>query len=389
MMAHSFGILPTPFRIWAKISALGPVAASGGGNAGHWSHSSIDPTPLTYGASMKLVRAEWLNIRLIRLTRHDVIFALRSRPMDWLSRLLDMMPVSGHLDIRCFYGAPWRLDEVSSQAGEIPYHVVVRGSALLEGPWGGVPRHLTAGDILILPHGSAHTLHDGSGAPPAPARDRAALNLTISENAGTGERLDMMCGRFVLTQAHDRLLRTYLPPILVVSAPDRSARPGTGQQLAGLVNLMRDESAVNHLAGRAMLNALSTAMFALILRLASESADAPVGLLAIASHPRLAPALAALFNEPDRPWSLPQLARLCHMSRATMARHFQKLGRTAHGLLTDIRVTLAANKLRHSTTSIPAVAEAAGYHSEAAFQRVFKRRLGMTPAQWRRASAQD
>ncbi len=311
--------------------------------------------------------------------------------MDWLSRLLDMTPVSGHLDIRCHYGAPWRIDFGPSE-GEIPYHVVVGGSAVLEAPWGGV-RRVTAGDILMLPHGGPYSLHDGSGAPPAPARYRESLNLTISENAGTGERLDMLCGRFALTPTHDRLLRTYVAPILVVSASGRSAstaRPGTDLQLTGLVNLMRSESAVDNLGGRAMLNALSTAMFALIWRIASESPETPAGLLALASHSRLAPALAALFNEPDRPWSLPELARLCHMSRATIARHFQqKLGRTANDLLTDIRVTLAANKLRNSSVSITAVAEAVGYQSEAAFQRVFKRRMGMTPAQWRRASGQD
>jgi AraC family transcriptional regulator, activator of mtrCDE len=310
--------------------------------------------------------------------------------MDWLSRLLDMMPVSGHLDIRCFYGAPWRIDADHAQAGEIPYHVVVGGSAVLEGPSGGAPRHLTAGDILMLPHGGAHSLHDGSGAPPAPARNRASVNLTISENSGMGDRLDMLCGRFVLAPAHDRLLRDYLPPILVVSAADRSAsaaRPGTGAQLAGLVGLMRSESAADSLGGHAMLNALSTAMFALTLRHASELDNAPAGLLALAGHPRLAPALAALFHEPDRPWSLPELARLCHMSRATLARHFQeRLGRTANDLLTDIRMTLAANKLRKSSVSTAAVAEAVGYQSEAAFQRVFKRRMGMTPARWRRTA---
>jgi AraC family transcriptional regulator, activator of mtrCDE len=313
-----------------------------------------------------------------------------SPPLDWLSRLLDMMPVSGQLDLRCFYGAPWRIDTERAQAGEIPYHVVVGGSAVLEGPASKTPRYLAAGDILMLPHGSAHILHDGSGAPPAPARYRASLNLIISENAGTGERLDMLCGRFVLTPPHHRLLRDYLPPILIVSAAERSAstaKPGTAAQLAGLVGLMRSESAIDNLGGRAMLNALSTAMFALTLRLASELAEAPAGLLALAGHPRLAPALAALFHEPDRPWSLPELARLSHMSRATIARHFQqRLGRTANDLLTDIRMTLAANKLRQESVSTAAVAAAVGYQSEAAFQRVFKRRMGMTPAQWRRAA---
>jgi AraC family transcriptional activator of mtrCDE len=135
-----------------------------------------------------------------------------------------------------------------------------------------------------------------------------------------------------------------------------------------------------------MLNALSGAMFALVLRLASEGEDAPRGLLALAGHPRLAPALAALFNEPARHWSLPELARLCNMSRATLARQFeQTLGRSASDLLTDIRMAIAANELKKPSVSTGAVAETVGYQSEAAFQRAFKSHTGTTPAQWRKA----
>ena len=308
--------------------------------------------------------------------------------MDWLSRLFQIMPVRGRLDLRCSYGAPWRIEQGPGEVGEIPYHAVVAGSAVLEFPAGGPRRPLKTGDILLLPGNPHHVLHDGSGATPVPALDRPSRNLKISEKAGTGEQLDMLCGHFVVTPPHDRLLRSYLPSWLVVHAGDHSLeapRSGTAAQLAALVAWMRNDSAGNHLGGVAMLNALSTALFALTLRLASEAIDAPVGLLALAGHSRLAPAFAALFREPARSWSLPELARLCNMSRATLVRQFQeKLGRSASDLLTDIRMTLAANKLKNPSMSTGAVADAVGYQSEAAFQRAFKSYMGVTPAQWRK-----
>ncbi|MGV7218078.1 AraC family transcriptional regulator [Bradyrhizobium sp. UFLA05-112] len=298
-----------------------------------------------------------------------------------------MIPVHGRLDLRCAYGAPWRIDQGPGEANEIPYHAVVGGSALLEDPAGGRSLHLETGDILLLPGNPRHVMHDGSGARPKPARNRRELNLVISENAGGGERLDLLCGHFAIAPPHDRFLRSYLPPRLVVHAGARAVQRDTGAQLGGLVALMRSESADDHLGGRAMLNALSTAMFALVLRLASETEDAPRGLLALAGHPRVAPAVAVLFNEPARAWSLPELARLCNMSRATLARQFQeKLGRSASDLLTDIRMARAANELRKSSISTAGVAEIAGYQSEAAFQRAFKSHMGITPAQWRKAA---
>ena len=168
--------------------------------------------------------------------------------MDWLSRLFEMMPVRGRLDLRCSYGAPWRIDQGPGEVHEIPYHAVVGGSAVLEDPAGGRPLQLKVGDILLLPGNPRHVLHDGSGAPPEPARNRSSLNLTISENAGTGERLDLLCGYFIIAPPHDRLLRNYLPPRLVVHAGDHNVatvRSETAAQLAGLVSLMRGESAAD------------------------------------------------------------------------------------------------------------------------------------------------
>jgi AraC family transcriptional activator of mtrCDE len=107
--------------------------------------------------------------------------------------------------------------------------------------------------------------------------------------------------------------------------------------------------------------------------------------LALAGHPRLAPAISAMLADPARPWNLPDLADLCGMSRATFMRHFQdKLGRSAVELLTDIRMSLAANALKKPAMTTEAVADLVGYQSVAAFRRVFADRMGMTPGQWRR-----
>ncbi|WP_426702252.1 AraC family transcriptional regulator [Rhodanobacter sp. Col0626] len=311
-----------------------------------------------------------------------------SPTLDWLSRLLEITPVRGRLDLRCQYGAPWRIDQDASAAGEIPYHVVLSGSALLEDPDGGAAQRIAAGDILLLADGGAHSLHDGSGARPYPARNRTAANLIFSENAGEGDRLDLLCGRFMFTPVHARLLRGYLPTRSVVRSSGEhgtAAKPETGADLAGLLALMRQESGVDSLGGRAMLDALSTALFALTLRFASESGEAPAGLLTLAGYPRLAPALEAMFHDPGHPWTLPLLASLCNMSRATFVRLFQeKLGRSASDLLTDIRMTLASNELRKPSASTGAVADMVGYQSEAAFQRAFKLHIGLTPARWRR-----
>src|SRR5258707_14036257 len=147
---------------------------------------------------------------LYRLT-----FAASGRVVvDWLSRLSEMMPVRGRLDLRCNYGAPWRIDQGPGEANEIPYHAVLAGSAMLEHPAGGRPLQLRAGDILLLPGNPRHVMHDGSRAAPLPSRNRASLNFTISENLGSDERLDLLCGHFAVAPPTDHPLGSYLPPRL-------------------------------------------------------------------------------------------------------------------------------------------------------------------------------
>ena len=313
--------------------------------------------------------------------------------MDLLSRVLSLIPVSGRLDVRCHFGAPWAIAQDRAAVREIPYHVLLSGEAVLE-HGSGPAEQLTAGDIVLFPTGGAHRIHDGSGRPPVPQVERHDVSLLIAENEGSGARADILCGRFLIGAVPDRLLREHLPGRLVVRSVDsaggtsngRSEATGTivSTRLTRLIELMREESVDEGPGSEALINHLSAALFALTLRFAGSGSQPPHGLLALAARPRLQPAVTAMFETPDKPWTLDQLASLCNMSRATFVRQFQDaIGRSATDMLTDIRMTLAGHKLLESNEGVAEIGERVGYQSNAAFQRVFKRLIGVTPSRYR------
>ena len=59
------------------------------------------------------------------------------------------------------------------------------------------------------------------------------------------------------------------------------------------------------------------------------------------------------------------------------------LGQPPIQYLAGWRLQLATNLLRDASRSIAEIAGAVGYESEAAFNRAFKRHLGMPPGAWR------
>jgi AraC family transcriptional activator of mtrCDE len=54
--------------------------------------------------------------------------------VDWLSHLLQIVTITGQLEVRYAYGAPWRVTWSQAAANEIPYHVIVKGRAIIEYP---------------------------------------------------------------------------------------------------------------------------------------------------------------------------------------------------------------------------------------------------------------
>jgi AraC family transcriptional activator of mtrCDE len=245
-------------------------------------------------------------------------------------------------------------------------------------------------------------LSDGSGKAPAPTTERSALSWIIAENGGGEHGADILCGRFLLGVIPDRLLRDHLPDRIIVrpmrdaasasegtagtaiTTGDATAHDASASRLTGLISIMRGESVDEAPGSVTLVNHLSAALFGFALRFASQGAEAPRGLLALAGRARLQPALSVMFDEPGRPWTLEQFAERCNMSLATFKRQFHDaVGRSATDVLTEVRVTLAGRMLVETGLPVADIAERVGYQSDAAFQRIFKKRIGMTPASYR------
>ncbi|QGZ40606.1 helix-turn-helix domain-containing protein [Pseudoduganella flava] len=301
--------------------------------------------------------------------------------MDPLSRLLSLYPLRTALNVRCHFAAPWRIELPDAEAGCAPYHLLVAGSASLELP-DGSRAPLQAGDAVLFPHGGSHRLRAGDGEP-SPARKIHGSHLAVETNDGTGPASDILCGELRFGPESVPLLRT-LPDVVLV----RTAGEPALASLRALIALLQQEADQERAGTAAVLAQLSSALFALLLRGWLEQSGTP-GLLAVLAEPRLQAALHAMLAEPERPWTLDQLAALCHMSRATFVRAFrQTAGTPPAEVLTQLRMAQAARLLAQGRLAAGQIGEQVGYQSEAAFNRVFKRHHGVGPGEYRRTARQ-
>jgi len=96
-------------------------------------------------------------------------------------------------------------------------------------------------------------------------------------------------------------------------------------------------------------------------------------------------ALEALQRDVRRRSSVQSLAKVVGLSRAAFARRFARaLGVSPIAYLAELRLALAAQRLREGDDALAHVAAQVGYESEFAFSRAFKRRYGVPPASYRR-----
>ncbi|MEU5884684.1 AraC family transcriptional regulator [Spirillospora sp. NPDC047279] len=280
--------------------------------------------------------------------------------MDVLSDAIAAMRLGRPHSSRTALDAPWDLRFDPQQGAG--FHVVLQGSCLLL-PADGAPIVLNVGDVAFLPrelgHGLADTGRDGSA------------------------HAELLCGAYGLDQSRAHPLFEELPDVVHLRA-----RVGRHPSLQGAIELLgRELDRGTLLGGDAALPALLDLLLLYMVRAWYD--DRPDGAAsgwgAALRDPAVAAALRAIHEEPQRPWTVRSLAEHAGLSRAAFARRFTGMaGSPPLAYLTWWRMTIAGRLLRDTDLPLRAVAARAGYVSEFAFARAFKREFGVAPGRFRR-----
>ncbi|MFL6072533.1 MAG: AraC family transcriptional regulator [Mycobacteriales bacterium] len=289
---------------------------------------------------------------------------------DLLSELLRSVRLSGERIVA--YAPPRTFSIGFADIGSL--HIIEAGELVLRIAGDPDVKHVSCGDVVLLPRGDTHHLSDaGNGA-------QGIVGAGVSGNDAP-EPARWLCGTFTIGDPQASHLLGSLPAAIILRGAHGPALEGLDVARRMLLFEMQSPSQ----GSAVMVARILDLIFIQILRAWAGGTDAEPNWLAGALDPQTGPALSAIHREPGRDWTVDDLARACNLSRSAFAARFvAHVGKPPATYLAHVRLDAAADLLRDTPLPITLIAKNVGYTSEAAFSRAFKNRYGTSPASWRR-----
>jgi AraC-like DNA-binding protein len=241
--------------------------------------------------------------------------------------------------------------------------------------------HLAEGDVAVV-HGdlgqvmaSDPELEPADGEKLFAGQDQGALHL------GTAPDVALIGSHITVDRGGESLLLAALSPITHIRA-----HSGQAPVLRWLLDRLLAEMTGAQDGSEFATRQYSALLFVEVLRihLAGDPAASSPGWLRLLATPALAPAVHQMQADPQRNWSLEELARTVSMSRTTFAERFREAaGVPPLTFLLQWRMRVAGRTLREEDVTIAALSHSLGYSTESSFSHAFKRIHGVAPGQYR------
>lgn len=302
---------------------------------------------------------------------------------DALGAALHHLRMTGVLYCHAELRAPWGFS-VPAMPDHLWFHVVTSGTArLVAGPRVTL---LQRGDLVLVNQAAGHSVHSGRDVPAPHLLDleHGLVNdrYMVLRHDGGGPLTTFICGAVRFDAPTARHLIAALPEQIHIQPVDQF---DNGWML-GTSSLMAMESGDLRPGGEAVITRLADILVIQAIRtwLRADPAARDGWLGAMSDH-HIGRAISLLQRQPERGWTVAELAEEVAMSRAAFAARFAALvGEPPMHYLTRWRMYLALDALENEGSSVKGLAHQFGYRSEAAFSRTFKRVIGCPPGSVRR-----
>lgn len=302
--------------------------------------------------------------------------------MDTLSKIFTAPRIKEAKFTRLEASAPWGI--VSPGERVVKFVHVVGGSAVLTTPERAGATMLESGDVFILLAEAAYQIFDDERSMLIDCieveRSRVGDGIKFG---GGGPTTTFISGSFEIERPGRDSVLDVLPRFLHLKEGGRTAA------FAAVLNLLAGETAAPGLGADAAVARLFELLFIHAIRAYVEDDGSPKrGWLAAVSDSRLMSAIEAIHADPARDWTVDAMApHRGHVTFGFRLAFQSRLEQTPLEYLTGWRMHCASALLLRSSAPISEVAHRAGYGSDAAFNKVFKRLTGQTPAMFKKASA--
>lgn len=301
---------------------------------------------------------------------------------DPLGDLLGEVRFRSTIFCRSDMTAPWGFGVAGREV--MTFHFVEQGTCWLEVPNTGIHKQLSPGDLVILPHGHAHLMRDDPDSAVTLLDDlltkHKVENGTLRFGGG-GERTTLICGGFFFDERTALPFLPALPPVIHVR--EHSYRIQSWLRIAeeiigtGISERMGENTMLSRIADLIFVEAVRSHF--------TDATGSPRGWFAALRDRHVGKAISMIHRELNRPWTVQSLASAVGMSRTAFALRFSLLlGESPIRYLGARRIARAATLLETGLT-VGQIAGHVGYESEAALSKAFKRFVGLSPAEYRKA----
>lgn len=299
--------------------------------------------------------------------------------MDVLSDILSKVKLTSVVYFKSDFSEPWGMEIPKGPFAQ--FHIVTKGQCILKTEEKSI--QLFTGDIVIFPLGASHWLANNENSKRYNGQD-VVQSILLGKSLFEGDKLSttLVCGHFEFDKKLDHPFIQGLPSLIHINDTDLKQF----SWLKNITDLVIEEAEKEQSGSGVIVNKLGEILFVYTLRAYIEKNKSVNGFIAAIQDERISGVLKEIHSSPQQDWKIEQLAQIAAMSRTSFSNRFKMLtGETPFNYITQWRMLQARELLEESSLSVGEIAEQVGYQSEAAFNRVFKKRISLTPLKFRQS----